>query len=594
MKRAAFVLGVSLLAAWTTSARAQVAQGFALDRFDPSERGSDWFAADSLDLRGNVRPAVGVALDWAYKPLVIFNPDGTEKAPLIENQVVLHPGASLVLWDRLRVGIDVPVAVVDGGTAGTVDGSVYSPSNAASIGDVRLSADVRLFGAFDAPFTLAAGVAVYLPSGSRADFTGDGTARVEPRLLAAGRIGRYFVYGARAGVDIRPLGGTFDGSSLGSEIVFSAAAGVKAVRDRLVVGPELYGSTVVGTSDGAFARANTPVEAVLGAHYRIADDWRIGAGVGPGITQGLGAPELRTLATIEWAPAAAPPRPDADRDGIWDGEDACPTVAGVATGNPRTNGCPPDRDGDGIPDGEDACPTALGPRTNEPKTNGCPPDSDHDGVPDAEDACPTTAGLRTDDPRTNGCPTDRDADGIPDGEDACPMVAGVKTGNPKTNGCPPDRDADGIVDAEDACPDQAGARDPDPKKNGCPPAFLQGTQIKIRDPFKFRFNSVELDPAGDPILEAVLAFLKTHPELKKIRIEGHTDDVGGVAFNQRLSEGRAASVRSWLVAHGVDATRLTSKGFGQTRPVDSNATEEGRRNNRRVEFHIEEASPQEP
>jgi outer membrane protein OmpA-like peptidoglycan-associated protein len=127
----------------------------------------------------------------------------------------------------------------------------------------------------------------------------------------------------------------------------------------------------------------------------------------------------------------------------------------------------------------------------------------------------------------------------------------VRTTDPKTNGCPADRDADGIPDTSDACPDQAGPRDADPKKNGCPQAFVQGTQIKIRDPFKFRFKSTDLDPAGDPILEAVLAFLKEHTELKKIRIEGHTDDVGGTAFNQRLSEGRAASVRGWLVAHGI-------------------------------------------
>jgi outer membrane protein OmpA-like peptidoglycan-associated protein len=169
------------------------------------------------------------------------------------------------------------------------------------------------------------------------------------------------------------------------------------------------------------------------------------------------------------------------------------------------------------------------------------------------------------------------------------MEPGARTGNPKTNGCPPDRDHDGILDSEDACPDQPGLRDPDPKKNGCPQAFVQGGQIRIRDPFKFRFNSTELDPAGDPILEAVLAVLKDHPEIAKVRIEGHTDNVGGAAFNQHLSEGRAASVRAWLVKHGIDAKRLTSAGFGQSRPVDTNDTDDGRRNNRRVEFHIEEA-----
>ena len=573
----------------TAGAQGQTSPGFAVDRFDPAEKGSDWFASDSLDLRGHVRPAVGLGVDWAYKPLVVYNADGSERAALLEHQVVLHPGASLVLFDRLRLGMDIPVAL-ESGQSRAVAGTTYGPTDTASLGDVRLSGDVRLVGTYASPFTLAAGVAFFLPSGSRSDFTGDGTVRVEPRLLAAGTIGAHFVYAARAGIDLRPLTDSFDGVGLGTDLIFSAAAGVKTAGDRLVIGPEIYGSTILGSADGAFATKNTPLEAILGAHYAVLSDWRVGAGVGPGITRGLGAPELRALASVEWAPAARAPLADGDHDSIPDVRDACPTVAGPATDDPRTNGCPPDRDADGVPDGEDACPAVPGMRTNDPRTNGCPADADSDGVDDAHDACPRVPGLASSDPKTTGCPSDRDHDAIPDSEDACPMAPGVKTNDPRTNGCPPDRDADGIIDAEDACPDRPGARDPDPKKNGCPTAFVQGSQIKIRDPFKFRFNSTELDPAGDPILEAVLAFLKEHPELKKIRIEGHTDDVGGVAFNARLSEGRAASVRTWLVKHGIDAARLTSAGLGQTHPVDTNGTEEGRRNNRRVEFHIEEGA----
>ena len=589
MRRFAILLGVAL-ATLAHDAAAENAPGFAVDRFDPSERGSEWFAADSLDLRGHVRPAMGLVASWAYRPLVIYNADGSERAALLEHQLVIHPGASLVLWDRLRVGVSIPIAVAQSGTGGVINGVAYAPPDSASIGDVRLGADVRLFGLYGDPLTIAAGVQVYLPSGSRASFTGDGTVRAQPHVMGAGQIGRFFVYAAKVGVDVRTYDASFAGTQLGTELAFAAAAGVKGIDGKLVVGPEIYGSTIVGSDEGAFARRNTPFEALLGAHYMFVRDVRAGAAVGPGISRGLGSPELRAALSIEWTPAFTPARLDADRDGVWDGEDACPTVAGVATNDPKTNGCPPDRDADGIADGEDACPAIAGPRTNDPKTNGCPPDADRDGVIDTEDACPTIAGMRTSDPKTNGCPSDRDADGIADGEDACPTIAGVKTGDPKNNGCPADRDSDGIADTEDACPDQAGARDPDPKKNGCPQAFIQAGQIKIRDPFKFRFNSIELDPAGDPILEAVLAFLKEHSELKKIRIEGHTDDVGGKDFNQKLSDGRAASVRKWLVAHGIDAARLTSQGLGQTKPVDSNATEEGRRNNRRVEFHVEDAA----
>ncbi|HEY2514166.1 MAG TPA: thrombospondin type 3 repeat-containing protein, partial [Polyangiaceae bacterium] len=404
---------------------AQTSPGFAVDRFDPAEKGSDWFASDSLDLRGHVRPAVGLGVDWAYKPLVVYAPDGSERAALLEHQVVLHPGASLVLFDRLRLGMDIPVAL-ESGQARTVAGTTYGSTDTASLGDVRLSGDVRLVGTYGAPFSLAAGVAFYLPSGSRSDFTGDGTIRVEPRLLAAGTIGAHLVYAARAGVDLRPLTDSFDGVGLGTDLIFSVAAGVKTAADRLVIGPELFGSTILGSADGAFATKNTPLEAILGAHYTVVPEWRVGAGVGPGITRGLGAPEFRALASVEWAPAARAPLADADRDSIPDARDACPTVAGAATDDPRTNGCPPDRDGDGVPDGEDACPAVPGMHTSDPHTNGCPADADSDGVDDAHDACPRVPGLATSDPKTTGCPSDRDHDAIPDSEDACPMSPGVR------------------------------------------------------------------------------------------------------------------------------------------------------------------------
>jgi outer membrane protein OmpA-like peptidoglycan-associated protein len=115
-------------------------------------------------------------------------------------------------------------------------------------------------------------------------------------------------------------------------------------------------------------------------------------------------------------------------------------------------------------------------------------------------------------------------------------------------------------------------------------------QVKIRDQIKFRFDKWELDPASDPILEAVAAILVQHPEIVHLHIEGHTDNKGAAGYNLDLSRRRAASVQKWLVAHGIDGKRLDSQGFGLTRPIDDNATEDGRRNNRRVEFHIVEAS----
>jgi outer membrane protein OmpA-like peptidoglycan-associated protein len=111
-------------------------------------------------------------------------------------------------------------------------------------------------------------------------------------------------------------------------------------------------------------------------------------------------------------------------------------------------------------------------------------------------------------------------------------------------------------------------------------------RIEIREQVKFRFDSADLDPAGDPVLEAVRAVLVEHPEIGKLEVQGHTDNVGARSYNLELSKDRARSVKAWLVAHGVDHTRLRSKGYGMQAPIAPNDTEDGRRSNRRVEFHI--------
>jgi len=119
---------------------------------------------------------------------------------------------------------------------------------------------------------------------------------------------------------------------------------------------------------------------------------------------------------------------------------------------------------------------------------------------------------------------------------------------------------------------------------------VQAGQIKILDQVKFKTGSAEILPGKDSqeVLMAVLDVLKAHSEIKAVRVEGHTDNKGGAALNKKLSASRAASVVKWLVAHGIEKEKLTSEGFGPDRPLESNDTEAGRQQNRRVEFHIEE------
>ena len=519
------------------TAFAQTNQGFSVNRFDPSERGSDWFANESLDLRGT-RLALGVVGDYGHKPLVVYNGDGSERTVLIRHQLFAHVGASFVFLDRFRIAASLPIAMYQDGDTGTLRGQTFSSTNATTVGDLRLGADVRLFGDYDGPAELAVGLQAHLPTGDRNAFTGDGgsNVRLVPRVMLAGDVGG-FVYSARVGYEYRSIGSDFAGSTVGSEFTFGAAAGLRVADRRLTIGPEIYGATVVESE--AFRTRNTPVELLFGGHYAFPGGLRVGLGGGPGLTRGYGEPDVRLLASVEWfqeyrkaeppPPAVPPPPPPADRDldGILDKVDACPDTAGVPSQDPKLHGCPP-------------------------------PDRDKDGVLDSVDACPDDPGAANDDPQKNGCP---------------------------------DRDKDQIIDKVDACPDQPGPPDPDAKKNGCPAARIEGKEIKIIEQVKFATASAKLLPESDSILQAVLAIMKDHPEITKLSVEGHTDNKGARALNVTLSKNRAASVVKWLTGHGVAASRLSSEGFGPDRPLASNDTDQGRQDNRRVEFHIQGGTP---
>lgn len=132
---------------------------------------------------------------------------------------------------------------------------------------------------------------------------------------------------------------------------------------------------------------------------------------------------------------------------------------------------------------------------------------------------------------------------------------------------------------------------PPPPPQAAPPppkVVVTGNKIELKETIEFKTGSHELANVTDPVLDEVVQVLKDHPEITRIRIEGHTDSKGARPFNQKLSERRAATVKQYLANHGVEAGRMSSKGFGQERPIASNDTDEGRAQNRRVEIHIEE------
>jgi len=117
-------------------------------------------------------------------------------------------------------------------------------------------------------------------------------------------------------------------------------------------------------------------------------------------------------------------------------------------------------------------------------------------------------------------------------------------------------------------------------------AVMGAGKIELKETVLFDTSKTTIKAVSLPMLDEVAQLLKSHPEVKHVNVEGHTDSMGEPAFNQELSEGRAKSVCAYLVEKGVAADRLAAKGFGETRPVADNRTEPGRAANRRVDFVI--------
>lgn len=267
---------------------------------------------------------------------------------------------------------------------------------------------------------------------------------------------------------------------------------------------------------------------------------------------------------------------DSDKDGVGDDKDLCPnTPTGVRVDK---NGCPIDSDGDGVPDYLDQCPkTPAGTRVNK---NGCP-DEDGDGVADRDDQCPgTPIGTPVDE---KGCPliADSDGDGVPDDIDRCPgTLAGVQVDQ---YGCPIDTDGDGVPDYLDQCPKTPGKAE----NRGCPtlkPADAKILKQAIYGVW-FDVDKYIIKPGSYPILNQVAKVMRDNPKYL-LDIDGHTDSSGGFEHNQILSENRANAVMSYLIDKGVNPARLRARGHGQTMPVATNSTIEGKAQNRRVEFTI--------
>jgi OOP family OmpA-OmpF porin len=276
--------------------------------------------------------------------------------------------------------------------------------------------------------------------------------------------------------------------------------------------------------------------------------------------------------------AAEPTEGDRDGDKYDDKADECPDDPEDFDGWEDQNGCPDkDNDGDGVEDASRLDENRIWVNLDQKEGEDCRDNpEDPDGFED-EDGCP--------DP-------DNDKDGKLDPDDGCPNDPEDLDNFEDDDGCPEkDNDKDGFLDPDDTCPNEPEDLDQFQDDDGCPDgsAALDPCRIKVDgkimfDSAKYDLNSKKYKDQNAKLLDDVVKVLKDNPEVT-VEIGGHTDSKGSDKSNEKLSQNRVNSVRDYIVSKGIDASRITAKGYGESVPVASNQNPEGREQNRRVEFN---------
>jgi outer membrane protein OmpA-like peptidoglycan-associated protein len=519
-------------------------QTFHLDRLEVPGAPNDGVVLFRPELEKTSDPIVygQLGIGFALDPLRtgnITNDSATLRdsaGNVITTQLSTYMSAGVHLFERLSFGATFPVAWIETGNQPNVPNSFGSTAaytnfstTGPAVGDLRLDARYTAWRSEDMTQTFGAQLSVWLPTGTSTNFGGDGPNLAAMPMVTYEWTPPHFVtLVGNLGIDFR------------SQHSVNDPAGHLGPPNGLGVGTELRWA--------------------LGAFLPLAGEkFRVGATIfgqtgltdsditGPTIFTGQNTP-------IELVLEGRMKYPEIGWDNFYVGASAGRSLL----------------DGYGAPDLRLVVlagtfwpiqgTSARSPESREKMREGIREslkDTDGDGIPDEIDACPTE-------------PEDHKE---PDPSDGCPA--------------PIDSDNDGIPDAVDACPREPGAPDPDPKKNGCPQFIsLEGSTVRVLQQVHFATGSAAILEDSFPMLTEIADLLKANPGIQKMRIEGHTDNRGAADMNLDLSKRRAASVRTWLIEHGVASERLESEGYGLTRPIQTNDTDEGRAANRRVDFKI--------
>ena len=625
MNRRLFLQALALL---LLSAVRVLAQGasveFPVANFRPPAAARGYWVTENGRLLGHLAPSVQILGNYAHRPLRLVDTE-TDRArsDLIASRVDLELGLAMGFFEHLELGVVLPGTVHQSGDELSVLGRQGDGSLQSGFGDIRIIPKVRFFTSRDEVTTVALALPFSVPSGNRENLLGDEFLTFSPTAVLSFQT-RTMDIAANVGVRLRrdqsfAFSVSQESVTVGNE--YFASLGVKFHLWPEVL--DLVGDAWFSTALQEQDMEEMPAEAVGGLRVYFGKGIYANAGGGAGLTRGIGAPEFRVLAGLGFLYEEDP---DPDGDGLRFDDDRCPLQPEDRDEFEDEDGCPDlDDDQDGIPDLQDECPLEPEDRDGYADEDGCPDlDNDQDGILDSLDKCPDDAEDPDQFEDEDGCPElDNDQDGLVDRLDQCRLEPEDRDDFQDEDGCPDaDNDGDRILDTDDKCPlepedtdafedqdgcpdldnDQDGILDPDDQcplapevinglkdEDGCPdqkgPVQIEHGKITA-PPVFFATGKDVILKRSFRVLQMVADTFRDNRWVKKVRIEGHTDNRGRDAFNQDLSQRRANSVMRFLIEAGVSPDRLQALGFGETQPIESNLTRRGRAANRRVEFVI--------
>lgn len=614
-RRRAGLLSLGLLFPATAAAQ-DGAQSLDAQRYRPAQDGQRFFVVNDTQVGPAFSAGGGVVFNYANDPFVYRYTDGRDEVKLLESVGTANALAWMTL-PRARIGLDLPLHAISTG---------YRVDGFRLVGDARIMAAGEIIERGDSGFGLGVNAWLDLPTGNEETWLG------EASTTGGGALGLSYATGqVLAAANIGASTGTgsqfLDDLDWGSHLSWSAGLSYLIV-PRVDVSAEVAGEYLFGQS----APGANPAELTAGLRYHPQELPLIfSLGGGSGITSGIGAPDYRIIAGVVWAPphassGGAAISGDRDRDTIADEVDLCPDQAEDFNGIDDGDGCP---DGNLTPtrlrvldDKGNLVADAVVELSSGPETGSYTLGSGElvRSLPPGEYTVKTTAKnhtqaqsmLQVPEGRTHAqdiriekvlapgtvVVTAKTSDGLPVPVnvrvlgDTPRRVPAAKDGVTEMK-LPPGTyslvlSADGYRNVEKTVTvDEAGTATVEVVMEGGR-VKLDGNRILILEKVYFETNSAQIKQESLPLLDEVASTLLNHPEIAHVQVQGHTDSRGAEDYNLDLSSRRAEAVRYYLVTQGVEESRLTAQGYGESVPLAKEENEKAWAMNRRVEFHITE------